>query len=331
MIDVGKFSLNSLFQSRKKVEAGSYVAAAVVPQEFVESAKNFFAENSFEVKDVISDDSGVSVLKFADYEPETVRCFKMSENVALLIKADNFENVEKSFAPFAESTSFTDNMDAAGFFPGLNMATGVLMETINRIMETTEKGEEVADNIQEALSDYSTFVVDLVRAIPMTAFKLDGRVLEAVVEEAASEEIEEVAKEEVVDGDTVTISAEGTDAEISGQEKPVDETEEVPLAAVEKAEEAVDLKALIAEALAPIVESLQAVTAKTEELSGKFVEQSERIEKTESTFDSALSKMKSTVNVTAAQDKEQEVKKSQQLTFDNVWAFEGFEGRIEHV
>lgn len=161
--------------------------------------------------------SGITVAKTEERDGIVVMAlkedFEITEDSAVLRANDQvsvvLENVEKSFYSWPDTGDFAANVQKAGFFPGLNLGSQVLTETIYNIMEASS-GEEAITRVQKAVADFGGYVEALVKAVPTEAFKAESLV--PVAEEATSTETTETTETtEKADGTEGT--EEGTPAE----------------------------------------------------------------------------------------------------------------------
>jgi hypothetical protein len=180
-------------------------------------------------------------------ETEDAHIFKQSENTGtdVVIKVDDdiaviAINVSKEMETFPSSIDFKENMGASGFFPGVKMATDVLVETMWNVMMTAESQEAAADSLGTVLTSFRKYIVSLAGSIPSGAFKLEVAGIElaeksdevtdeqdvageAQSEEEGMSEEETVEKSEVSEGDnTLEVESAGTYEE--DVKKTVDDT-----------------------------------------------------------------------------------------------------------
>ena len=82
--------------------------------------------------------------------------------------------MEKAFQPFPGTTSFTENLNAQGFFPSLRLAQEVLHETAHSAMADAPDRAAAVDSIQKAGEEFAAHLTDITRRLPEEVFKLDA-------------------------------------------------------------------------------------------------------------------------------------------------------------
>lgn len=118
---------------------------------------------------------------------EDTAIVKVTEDLALAVS-----NVQKGLRAWADSNSFVENVQKAGFFPGLRVATEVLMDTIGNIAMEEGDQEATVSQMEKSLEDYKGYVMKMVDAIPSDVFKMEGIVV-PVAERVLAENVVEKA------------------------------------------------------------------------------------------------------------------------------------------
>ena len=166
MINMG---LNGLFATSKQDKASPSISAIVLKAEDQERMLPLLKEAGFTVDDLDTDTDGVVIVKQEDFDVDAVVTVKLKNDTAVILS-----NVEKAFTPYPDTLNFEEKLKAAGFFPSVSMATEALMDTVSAIMLDARSPDEVKTKMDQAIQSYSTFVLNLTDALPVTAFKIEA-------------------------------------------------------------------------------------------------------------------------------------------------------------
>lgn len=275
--------LGSLFRRAKKEEVLPPVIAAVVvsKETDLDDLTGKLTEAGFTV--VKADETGAeaNILVLDDsasLDQGTV--VKMNDDLAVVVY-----NVAKTFDPWANGSSFGDNMKAAGFFPGLYAALDVLGDTVRNILWETESGGSPVAAVSKAVNEFGSYIEQLAAAIPQTAFKMEKiQVVKKEVEEGtgATEEATTEGAEGTAEGTEGaaegTGEAEGTVQKNEGEEEtsagtetPADESTSEPGMLTSLMDQ---MKQVFETTFAP---ALQTVTAKMEEVTTEIASVKEQV------------------------------------------------------
>jgi hypothetical protein len=121
-------------------------------------------------------DRGFSIESPQAYDGTTVFIQKDAElggEGQLAIQMDERTCVVCTFAPFAESDSFKENIDQQGFLPGFDTALTVLRDTVFNALFDSDDAPEAAKKVGTAVKEFGEHVSGLAKAIPKEAFKMD--------------------------------------------------------------------------------------------------------------------------------------------------------------
>lgn len=181
MIDLGM-----LFRSRKaEKEVPVVVAIGVAKAEGIDHEGMLAA-----VKE-----AGYTVLAQEEADGQTVlKTEDVNEDTQVVgVQAPNgLTIVMKGISTWPEGTMFTDNLKQAGVFPGVRLASEILMETLYNIASDQEGTTEM---MKKAVADFSTYCQGLMDQIPSSAMKAEW--MEPVKVEAADQgEADTAAKTE---------------------------------------------------------------------------------------------------------------------------------------
>ena len=97
---------------------------------------------------------------------------QVSEDVVALVAGD-MERARKGFDPFAETVSFDENVRAAGFMPGVMVASEALQGTMVSILLGAASPAEAKVAIQAAVKEFGAYITNLTADLPEAAFKLE--------------------------------------------------------------------------------------------------------------------------------------------------------------
>ncbi|MGW8177533.1 MAG: hypothetical protein ACWGQW_01890 [bacterium] len=196
-------------------------------------AQGFSTDNRLEV-------DGAVILKQSEFDEKEVLAFDVGNNVAILM-----EHVTKAFEPYTESDNFKEVMGCEGFLPSLQSANEALGRTLVNILRKSESPEDAKTKLQDALGQFSSYVLDLTGNLPTAAFKLDLEKADDAPEdteqtagEASGEDSEEASgeapgeaegtAEDDPKGEKKTEEGGKPEASAEGSEETPPETEETP-------------------------------------------------------------------------------------------------------
>ncbi|NIP54111.1 MAG: hypothetical protein GWN30_00830 [Gammaproteobacteria bacterium] len=161
--------LKNLFKSvRKTQEPAVQIASLMIPAGVEKSADERVQEMGLTVVGKTEQDGGFIYSFVEDLQAQDITVIKMGENSAV-----GLIGVSKMFADWSSGTSFSENLTKSGFYPSLRLANDVMFETVWEAMETVEKGESPASTVQEILKEFSEYVLAMVEAVPVEAFKFE--------------------------------------------------------------------------------------------------------------------------------------------------------------
>ena len=197
---------------------GCTLAGIVLQKQHAEHFEPQIAALGLKIDDKVEDDD-VVVYRQVEFTNDAVTAIKLSEVGGLFLNAP--ENVQKQFDPFPEGNDFKDNMAQGGFFPGVHVATDVMLETVRNVLRTAEDGAAAKAGLGQVLESFSTHILAFVDELPSVAFKLDALTREgfeagegdADNSQSADGDGSDPAKK--ADGDEGEASAEG-EGEASG-------------------------------------------------------------------------------------------------------------------
>lgn len=137
---------------------------------------------------------------------------KLSDHVVAICK------VFKQFVPFPESTSFSENMASAGFFPGFEVAQMVLRDTIFTIARSAGTQEDMRKSTDKAVKEFGSTISNMIAALPGDVFKLEEAM--SGIEQPVAAAATEPKKTEATVEKTDAAPAPAADAPVT-EENPV--------------------------------------------------------------------------------------------------------------
>ena len=81
--------------------------------------------------------------------------------------------VSKFFDPFPASSSFSDNVAAGSFWPGMHNAMESLAETVWNVLNESDSPDDAASEVAKQVKAFSSHLNNLVAELPGTVFKME--------------------------------------------------------------------------------------------------------------------------------------------------------------
>jgi len=173
-----------LFTGKKKEKA--IVVGVMVRKDAYPQLRDQLIKAGIDTTNIVEENEHTLVLKQADYTEDEVQGYKASDDIIVLLTG-----VKKSFDPFPDSTNFTENIQAAGFFPSFRMATDTLFDTIHSIMFESRGPSEAKTMLNSAIESYKLYTGGLIENLPTVAFKMEGMIMSQANEESMSKNDED--------------------------------------------------------------------------------------------------------------------------------------------
>ena len=204
----GMFNLGDIWT--RKVDSGDKakqpaLAAIVLRKSEAESLTPALAEAGYVVDDTIEQDDVLVLKQKADFSEDACTGIEINDHVAALV-----ENVTKGFEPEGGSVLFSDNIQHEQFWPSLYVALDTLMDTLRNIFMTSATATDAKTQSDQALKEFSAYVMSNLSQVPEAAFKLDSTLREPIAKMDKSDE--GVAKSED-SGEEKTSKGEGSSEE----------------------------------------------------------------------------------------------------------------------
>lgn len=183
----------------KKDEKAAFVKAVVVNKSSdIEAAKARVEKAGFTVEKAQETGDVVVFSQSDDESSENQVVIKFDEDIALVVVHKYFDSWD------FETDSFKELFAKQGVWPTLSAAHNTLWDVMLNIMYSDDSKDpaETASKLGTAIKEYRTFVTDMVKSLPVEAFKLEdpslsGESQTTVKEEATmSEQEKEIEKKE---------------------------------------------------------------------------------------------------------------------------------------
>ena len=224
-----KKALSNVFGQSQEDE--KTVAALFIRKSVAQKWLPLIRKQGFRVeKEHASIEGNILVLKQEGYTDEADgSVIALNPDVAVQLS-----HVSKYFDPFPASSSFSDNVAAGSFWPGMHNAMESLAETVWNVLNESDSPEDAASDVAKQVKAFSTHLNNLVTELPGTVFKMEQESLTKEFEgSTVSTTDNKITLNEDTDMSTVvTKHAPASDLDGLFDEAPA--TEEV----VEKADEA---------------------------------------------------------------------------------------------
>jgi len=296
----------------KKEDTSAFVKALVVNKSSdlvaakarIEKA-GFSIENEQEIGDVIvfsqSDEEGPSANQVI---------IKYDEDIALVAVCKSFQSWD------FETSSFNELFEKQGVWPTLSTAHSTLWEVLCNIMchEDSKDPGEVAGKMGTAIKEYRMFVMDMVKNLPVTAFKLEDPSLTGDVQTTEKEE-KQMSEQEIAKKENEQVADQKTQGAATQQEQL-----ELPLGEVsqkadakEGSEKESEMSALLkaVQGLTADIKDLRASVEKTGEEQATLKDRVEEIATVAKSADEALNGL---TNAGAQGDRSVEKKEAQKAS-----------------
>lgn len=201
------------------------------------------------VKDI---EGGAVLVAQAEFDPKEVETVQISETTLAVIK---------SFSPYNMTEGdFDKKLKTEGVYQSLYTACSAFQSSVYDVLAKAESPADAKRGASDICKQFSSYVTDLLGALPSEAFKWDKAVADAVKE---VEKAEATAKE-------AAAKAEPAKTEAPAAEAPKTEP-------VVKAEQP-DFAKVIADALAPVAKTIADLTTAVADLAKKQDEQGKAVE-----------------------------------------------------
>lgn len=201
----------------KKAETGPVVVGVVAMKgDTLESVKKQIVDAGFSVEAATEMEDGSVVFKQGEFEGEG-EVIRLNEHVALITKGFS------SYSLDGTDSTFEEMAKANGFYSGLSSSMSTLTDVVNAALRTSATPEEAKKAVGKVFDEARQYVMSLVTALPVKAFKLEGVIPEVAVKEAEADPVVEVNGTEEASATVATGTEQGADAaEVTAEEVPTE-------------------------------------------------------------------------------------------------------------
>jgi len=146
------------------------IAALFVRKDVARKVIPMIKEQGFRVeKDHAEMMGDVLVLKQEGYDPDAdLPIVALNTDVAVQLSS-----LSKFFDPFPASSSFSDNVAAGSFWPGMHNAMESLADTVWNVLNDSDSPDGAASDVAKQVKAFSTHLNNLVAELPTSVFKME--------------------------------------------------------------------------------------------------------------------------------------------------------------
>lgn len=164
------FHFDRLFR-KEAAPAAPAVSAIVVSKSLTaKQAKHVVTKAGFDADRMNDEHDGAYVFPQIDGDIDG-KLVKMDDNIAIVVTG---EAIQKAFEGMNfEATSFDTVMAQEGFVPSIDMAMGMLRNTVANILSKAESRDDLVSKMEQAVEEFGEFVAALSTAVPDDAFRME--------------------------------------------------------------------------------------------------------------------------------------------------------------
>jgi len=146
------------------------IAALFVRKDVARRVIPMIKEHGFRVEKEHAEMMGdVLVLKQEGFDPDAeLPIIALNTDVAVQLSS-----LSKFFDPFPASSSFSDNVAAGSFWPGMHNAMESLADTVWNVLNESDSPEAASSDVAKQIKAFSTHLNNLVAELPTTVFKME--------------------------------------------------------------------------------------------------------------------------------------------------------------
>ena len=154
------------------------VLAVFVDKSVADVAGEVLAKRGFSLDGPVESDNGLIMYPQGDWTVEKGLggVVQSDQGIAYGIS----EDVAKRFAPYMTEGDFDDQVGAMGFYPMLDTASHTMYEMVYVAMSEADSLKEANSNVAKVMSDFTSYVKQLVGALPESAFMAEIDMMKAV-------------------------------------------------------------------------------------------------------------------------------------------------------
>jgi hypothetical protein len=216
-----------------------------------DAAKAYVEKAGFNIESPVEQDAGTVFVQPGFAAEDHVVLYRVNDDVVVGLATPNLEAIQKGYETYNwQSTSFKEVLATEQTVPLFHIAKEALCDTFYNLLNKAETPQEFQSGISAMLADFTAHVNDVVRQVPVAAFKLETAIDAALTVEKTEdqgkvgdaevkpddkadtvEKTEEAPAKKPEDETTVEKTEEKT------EDAPAGTTEEAPKAEVEKTDE----------------------------------------------------------------------------------------------
>ena len=243
-------TLSKVFGQDHSKDDEDRIAALFVRKSVAQKWLPLIRKQGFRVeKEHASLEGDILVLKQEGYSDECEgSVIALNPDVAVQLTS-----VSKYFDPFPASSSFSDNVAAGSFWPGMHNAMESLAETVWNVLNEADSADDAASDVAKQVKAFSNHLNNLVKELPKTVFKMEQESLTkefegSTVSESATqtivtnedENMSEAVIKEAASGDLDGLLDDAPAADAALEKAEAEATAETTEEVVEKAEDDVE-------------------------------------------------------------------------------------------
>jgi hypothetical protein len=185
-------TLSKVFGQDHSRDDENSVAALFVRKSVAQKWLPLIRKQGFRVeKEHASLEGDILVLKQEGYSDECEgSVIALNPDVAVQLTS-----VSKYFDPFPASSSFSDNVAAGSFWPGMHNAMESLAETVWNVLNEADSAENAASDVAKQVKAFSNHLNNLVTELPKAVFKMEQ---ESLTKEFEGSTVSESATQTIV-------------------------------------------------------------------------------------------------------------------------------------
>jgi hypothetical protein len=293
-----KLDISSIFKTDRAKPV--VLALAIAKGADLEAAQARVKAAGYTVTKTETSDGGSVLLVTGDALPEKFDTIKLDATTALLVANPDFTHIRKSLETYTDSGVFSELMAPQGFIPGVNMALSTGFDAVLNIVQAAKDQDTASTQIGAAFDEMKSYVLGLVTALPVDAFKLEAKVAKSQEATAPAAAVKPAGQEGAAAATAVTTektedaaakaaaaAAAATATAGDGKTAPAAGTAEVVKS---EAAAATEEKPVVAAATAAVVETKDANTLSIEVVKGLLKEVTDGVTATVNTAIAGITK-----------------------------------------
>lgn len=182
MIDLGRIF------ARKAAKAGvSFIAVSKALA--LADAKSLVEKAGYAVDNVVEQEDGTIFVQPGFDAGDQVILYRASADVMVGLLTPSFESIKKGYESYNwQSTDFKEVLATEQTIPLFHMALSALSDTFYNVIEKAETPEEAQQGVSQMLNDFAAHVQDVMRNVPVSAFKLETVIADFLTAQKADDQ-----------------------------------------------------------------------------------------------------------------------------------------------